>query len=51
MLGITNSKFLGKNSPVDSKRYKRKIPEKTGVGTTLQTPLFRDEIPVYLYRL
>ena len=39
MLGITKSKFLRKNSSIDSKHYKRKFPEKTGVGTTLQTPL------------
>ena len=39
MLGITKSKFLHKNSSIDSKRYKRELSEKRGVGTTLQTPL------------
>jgi len=39
MLGIAKSKFLRKSSSLYSRRYKRKIPEKTGVGTTLQTPL------------
>ena len=39
MLGISKSRFKRKISSYKSKRCTSKIPEKVGVGTTLQTPL------------